>query len=97
MARKQPLFTGAKHGGKIFMSNFSVELNSKRPCRYVFKACLWDTNVTNNWKLTISCVENRLDVTEQFSDVALQREYPYRYCYDNKGRIMALSEFMMQI
>ena len=55
---------------------------------------LLGTNVTNNWKLTLSRLENKLDATEQFSDVALKRMEPYRYCYDNKGRVMAVQEFM---
>lgn len=53
---------------------------------------LLGTNVTNNWKFTVSRVENNLEITEQFSSEALLRNHPYRYCYDNKGRVMALQE-----
>ena len=55
---------------------------------------LLGANVTNNWKFTVSRVENKLDVSEQFSEAALKREYPYRYCFDNAGRIMAFQDFM---
>ena len=160
------------------MSNFSVKLNPKRPCRYVFSANLWDekhnkysedirvlldtgsfntiihrslvsnhgtmlkktmltsiggykdeanlciinkiniggyvlekvvalavpfdgelkdhillgANVTNNWKFTLSRFENQLDAIEQFSAVAANREYPYRYYFDNKGNTIAFQE-----
>ena len=46
-----------------------------------------------NWKFSISSTENRLDVVEQFSDNAKARKFPYRYCFDNKGRVMAFQEF----
>ncbi|MCL2224021.1 MAG: retroviral-like aspartic protease family protein [Defluviitaleaceae bacterium] len=161
------------------MSSFSVELNKKRICRYVFASHLWDTrvngfgeavsvlldtgsfntviheslvehrgfmhdvtmrvsvagfsgdaricelhklkignrefekvvalvvpfdgelknhillgaNVTNNWKFTVSREENLLNVTEQFSTAARERKYPYRYCFNSKGNIMAFQEF----
>ncbi|MCL2047532.1 MAG: retroviral-like aspartic protease family protein [Defluviitaleaceae bacterium] len=55
---------------------------------------LLGTNVMKNWKFAISSAENQLDVTEQFSDTARLREYPYRYCFDNKGQVMALQEIM---
>ena len=160
------------------MLSFSVELNPKRPCRYVFKAYLWDkykerfgdkfnvlidtgafntivhkalvhrhgtmlkqtmitsvggytgesnlcildkiniggcvfekvaalavsfegelkdhillgANVMNNWDFTLSRSKNSLTVSEQFPETTSKREYPYRYCFDNKGRIMALQE-----
>ena len=160
------------------MSSFSVKLNPKRPCRYVFNANLWDkrlgkygesikvlldtgsfntiihkalvaqhgtmlntkmltsvggykgeanlcvldkiniggcilekvvalavpfegelkdhillgANVTNNWRFTVSRLENIMEATEQFSDKTTMRTHPYRYCYDNKGRVMALQE-----
>ena len=45
---------------------------------------LLGANVMKNWKFTVSSMENRLDVTEQFSDVAKVRDFPYRYCFDNK-------------
>ena len=167
-----------KHGGKVFMSSFSVELDNTRQCRYVFRAKLWDiqrnkfgtpvsilldtgsfntivhkslveeygvmlkstmmtsvggykgeanlcilekinigghilekvvalavpfegelkdhillgANVTNNWEFTLSRFKNKLEATEQFSEMALNREHPYRYCFNNKGRIMALQD-----
>ena len=165
------------------MLSFSVKLDSKRPCRYVFPASLWDVklskfgaptpvlldtgsfntiihkalvskygimlkstmmtsvggykgeanicilnkicinnhvlekvvalavpfegelkdhillgaNVTNNWEFTLSRLKNRLTFTEQFSEAVIQRKYPYRYCYDNKGKIMALQEMDTEI
>ena len=169
---------GVRNGGGTYMSSFSVKLNPKRPCRYVFEANLWvsklnkygegvrvllDTgsfntiihkalaaqhgtmlkttmltsiggykgeanlcvldkikvggcifekvvalavpfegelkdhillgaNVTNNWKFTVSRHENIMEATEQFSDEALKRNQPYRYCFDNKGRVMAFQD-----
>ena len=160
------------------MSNFLVDLNPKRPCRYVFEASLWSSNdeefkppikvlvdtgafntiihkvlvskygkmlkqkmmtsvggykgeanvcilhkikignhilenvaalavpfegelkdhillganVTNNWEFTLSRKNNIMSATEQLSDVALKRKYPYRYCYNNKGIVMALQD-----
>ena len=56
---------------------------------------LLGTNVTNNWKFTLSRFENKMDVIEQFSDAALQRQYPYRICYDNKGQAMAFQELFL--
>ena len=50
---------------------------------------LLGANVINNWKMTLSRKHNRLDVTEDFCDVAARLEYPYRYCYNNKGGIIA--------
>ena len=54
---------------------------------------LLGANVTNNWEFTISRLNNRLTATEQFSESALAREYPYRYFFNNKGRIVALQSF----
>ena len=53
---------------------------------------LLGANVTNNWKFTVSRLENSLEIVEQLSAEALLRNHPYRYCYDNKGRVMALQE-----
>ncbi|MCL1884371.1 MAG: aspartyl protease family protein [Defluviitaleaceae bacterium] len=53
---------------------------------------LLGANVTNNWEFTLSRLKNNMVVTEQFSEAALKRDFPYRYCFDNKGRIMALQE-----
>ena len=53
---------------------------------------LLGANVTNNWEFTLSRLKNSMVATEQFSEDALKREHPYRYCFDNKGRIMALQE-----
>jgi predicted aspartyl protease len=54
---------------------------------------LLGTNVTNNWKFTVSRRKNKLTVTEEFSDEALSKKYPYRYCFNNKGEVMAFLEF----
>ncbi|MCL2048648.1 MAG: retroviral-like aspartic protease family protein [Defluviitaleaceae bacterium] len=51
---------------------------------------LLGANVTNNWELTLSRMKNKMEATEQLTDTG--RKYPYRYCFDNKGRIMALQE-----
>lgn len=53
---------------------------------------LLGANVTNNWHFEVSRYDNRLDATEKFSKEASARKYPYRYCFDNKGRIMAFQE-----
>jgi len=53
---------------------------------------LLGANVTNNWHFAISRYDNRLDITEKFSKETLAREYPYRYCFDNKGQMMAFQE-----
>jgi hypothetical protein len=53
---------------------------------------LLGANVTNNRDFAVSRFRNQMDMNEQFSEVALSREYPYRYCFDNKGRIMAFQE-----
>ena len=167
-----------KSGGEICMSNFSANLNPMRPCRYVFKAGLWDNrkkkysdkinflvdtgafntiihkdlvpghgkmlkqtmmtsvggfkgeanicildkieiggqvfekvvalavpfdgelkdhillgaNVTNNWELKLSRKRNVMEATEELSEEALKRKFPYQYCYNNKGKVMALQE-----
>ena len=54
---------------------------------------LLGANVINNWKFTVSRLEHEIHVTEQFSSSALERQYPYRYCYDNTGHIMAFQDF----
>lgn len=43
--------------------------------------------------LQLSRLNNRLEATEQFSEAARVRKYPYRHCFDNKGRIMAFQEW----
>jgi hypothetical protein len=53
---------------------------------------LLGANVTNNWKFTLSRLENKMDVVEQFSDETRLREYPYRYCFDNRGKIIGFQE-----
>ncbi|MCL2170260.1 MAG: retroviral-like aspartic protease family protein [Defluviitaleaceae bacterium] len=53
---------------------------------------LLGANVTNNWKFTISRLENTLDVVEQFSGQSLTLKHPYRYCYSNKGQVIAFQE-----
>ena len=54
---------------------------------------LLGANVLKNWKFSISHLENRMEVTEQFSEEALARKYPYRYCFNRKGQVMAFQEF----
>ncbi|MCL1863606.1 MAG: retroviral-like aspartic protease family protein [Defluviitaleaceae bacterium] len=162
------------------MSNFSAKLNSKRPCRYVFEANLWDkkrsrfgapvnvlvdtgafntiihkflvpkygrmleqtimtsvggykgganicildkinigghilenvvalaipfegelqdhillgANTTNNWDFSLSRKRNIIEAKEELSDEAMKREFPYQYCYNNKGQVMALQEMV---
>ena len=173
----------AKSGGGVSMSNFSVKLNPKRPCRYVFEASLWNgnanqfqlpvkvlldtgsfntvihkslvgnhgkmlkqtmmtsvggfkgeanlcildkikigahtienvvalaipfegelkdhillgANVTNNWEFTLSRKRSTMEATEEFSEEAIARKFPYRYCYNNKGRVMALQEMDFEL
>ena len=53
---------------------------------------LLGANVTNNWDFAVSRFGNQIGITEQFSADALAREYPYRYCFNNKGQIMAFQE-----
>jgi hypothetical protein len=53
---------------------------------------LLGTNVTNNWKFTVSRLENTLEATEQLSEADLQQQYPYRCCYNNKGQVIAFQE-----
>ena len=54
---------------------------------------LLGTNVTNNWDFNISRNKNLLGITEDFSEITSARDYPYRYCFNNKGQIMAFQEF----
>ncbi|MCL1998019.1 MAG: hypothetical protein FWG65_04545 [Turicibacter sp.] len=42
---------------------------------------LLGTNVTNNWKFTISRQQHEISATEELTN--------YRYCYNRKGEIMA--------
>ena len=58
---------------------------------------LLGANVTNNWEFTLSRLKNRMMATEQFSEDTKKREYPYRYYFDNKGRITALPEMEQEI
>jgi predicted aspartyl protease len=37
---------------------------------------LLGANVTNNWEFTVSRKKNRVTISEEFSDTALNREYP---------------------
>jgi hypothetical protein len=53
---------------------------------------LLGANVTNNWEFTLSRLKNNMVVTEEFSESALKRDFPYKYCFDNKGRMLALQE-----
>ena len=54
---------------------------------------LLGANVTNNWEFTLSRLKNRLTVIEEFSEAAQKREYPYRYCFNNKGQVIGFQEF----
>ena len=54
---------------------------------------LLGANVTNNWHFAISRYDNRLDITEKLSKESLDRKYPYCYCFNNRGQIIALQEF----
>ena len=54
---------------------------------------LLGTNVTNNWDFNVSRNKNCVSITEDFSETAVVREYPYRYCFNNKGQVMAFQEF----
>jgi hypothetical protein len=54
---------------------------------------LLGTNVTNNWKLVLSRLNNKLEVIEEFSKEAELRQHPYRYCFNNKGNVMIYQEF----
>ena len=49
-------------------------------------------NVMNNWNFNVSRLNNRLSAVEEFSAAAVARQYPYRYAFDNKGQVIALSE-----
>ncbi|MCL2603339.1 MAG: retroviral-like aspartic protease family protein [Defluviitaleaceae bacterium] len=53
---------------------------------------LLGANVTNNWDVGFSRRRNVLHATEDFPHDIPNRKYPYRYCYDNKGRIIAVQE-----
>jgi hypothetical protein len=53
---------------------------------------LLGANVTNNWEFTLSRIKNTMEAMEQFTEEAMRREHPYKYCYDNKGYIIALQE-----
>jgi hypothetical protein len=57
---------------------------------------LLGANVTNNWEFTLSRMKNRMVAAEEFSEDAWKREYPYRCCFDNKGRVMALQEMKLE-
>jgi hypothetical protein len=54
---------------------------------------LLGANVTNNWEFTVSRKKNRVAITEEFSDEALAREYPYLYYFNNKGQVIGFQEF----
>jgi hypothetical protein len=54
---------------------------------------LLGANVTNNWEFTVSRSKNRLTVTEEFSQEARNRDYPYRYYFNNKGQVIGFQEF----
>jgi len=57
---------------------------------------LLGANVTNNWEFTLSRRKNCMTATEEFSEAALKREYPYRTYFDNKGRAIALQEMELE-
>ena len=53
---------------------------------------LLGANVTNNWDFSLSRKRNIMEAKEELSDEAAKREFPYKYCYNNKGQVMALQE-----
>jgi len=53
---------------------------------------LLGANVTNNWGFSLSRKRNIMEVKEELSDEAMKREFPYKYCYNSKGQVMALQE-----
>ena len=53
---------------------------------------LLGANVTNNWDFSLSRKQNLMEAKEALSDEAMKRAYPYKYCYNNKGQVMALQE-----
>jgi len=53
---------------------------------------LLGANVTNNWNFSLSRKRNIMEVKEELSDEAMKRKFPYQYCYNNKGQVMALQE-----
>ena len=55
---------------------------------------LLGANVTNNWDFSLSRKRNIMEAKEEFSDEAVQREFPYQYCYNNKGQVMVLQEMV---
>ena len=57
---------------------------------------LLGANVTNNWEFTLSRKRNVMEAIEEFSEEALARKFPYRYCYSNKGKVMALQEIVFR-
>ena len=55
---------------------------------------LLGANVTNNWDFSLSRKRNIMEVKEELSDEAMKRAFPYQYCYNNKGQVMALQEMV---
>jgi hypothetical protein len=53
---------------------------------------LLGANVTNNWELVLSRKRNIMEAKEELSDETMKRKFPYQYCYNNKGQVMALQE-----
>ena len=53
---------------------------------------LLGANVTNNWDFSLSRKRNIMEAKEDLSDEAVKRKFPYKYCYNNKGQVMALQE-----
>jgi hypothetical protein len=54
---------------------------------------LLGANVTNNWEFTLSRKKNKVTIAEEFANDALNREYPYRYYFNNKGQAIGFQEF----
>ena len=50
---------------------------------------LLGANVTNNWKFAVSRKENMMEITEQLPDNVPNKDFSYRWCFDNKGKILA--------
>jgi hypothetical protein len=49
-------------------------------------------NAIKNWELLLSRNRNVMEGKEELTDEAGKRRFPYQYCYNNKGQVMALQE-----
>jgi len=80
-------------GGHILENVVALAVSFERELK---DHILLGANVTNNWKFTLSRLENTLEVTEQFSETVLQRQYSYKYCYNNKSQVIAFQDMGVQ-